>query len=37
LRNFASYFKINIYFPVLDFIIYDIKTKFAENNLKINV
>jgi hypothetical protein len=37
LRNVASYFKINIYFPVLDFIIYDIKTKFAENNLKINV
>jgi hypothetical protein len=34
-RNVASYFKINIYFPVLDIIINDIKTKFAENNLKI--
>jgi hypothetical protein len=34
-RNVASYFKINIYFPVLHIIINDIKTKFSENNLKI--
>jgi len=34
-RDVASYFKINIYFLVLDIIINDIKTKFAENNLKI--
>ncbi|CAI6354239.1 unnamed protein product [Macrosiphum euphorbiae] len=34
-RNVASYFKTNIYFPVLDIVIHDIETKFAENNLKI--
>lgn len=34
INNISSYFKVNIYFPVLDIIISDIKTKFEENNIK---
>lgn len=34
-NNISSYFKVNIYFHVLDIIINDIKTKFEENNIII--
>lgn len=33
--NIALHFKVNTYFPVLDIIINDIKSKSEENNLKI--
>ena len=35
INNISSYFKVSIYFPVLDIIINDIKTKFEENNITI--
>jgi len=33
--NISSYFKVNIFFPVLDIITNDIKTKIEENYLKV--
>jgi len=35
INNISYYFKVSIYFPVLDIIINDIKIKFEENNIII--
>lgn len=35
INNISSYFKVNIYFLVLDIMISDTKTKFEENNIII--